>query len=99
MPRNFIFKKWKRYFIISLVCFLQSFFVYAKVTEQNSNYLIEEYYSTKDDALDACHNFAEKHGYVVSACNETSGNYNAGWLWAKYPTVISPMELGVFITI
>ncbi len=81
MMGNFIFKKWKRYFIIAnlfLFCFLQSFLSYAKVTEQNSNYIIEEYYPTKDDALNACHNFAAKHGYAVNACNETSGNYNAG---------------------
>lgn len=102
MIRSPIHGTWKKYLVYLLLFFIEfSPTVWARVTEllPGTHFRIEEYYILEQDALEACNNFATRHGYMGSTwCSlpYTGFSYNAGWLWAKYPTTIVPFELGSF---
>ena len=69
-----------------------------------SHYQLFEWYSTEEQALQACHNFAESHGYSGTSvclpfCCDSETNlpaYVAGWLWAENGVQKTPFTFGHF---
>ncbi|MFZ1852086.1 MAG: DUF6531 domain-containing protein [Nitrosomonas sp.] len=105
---NFVYKKRLIILILLLLLFVKSIIAFGKVTviTPNRDYLIEEYFVSKQEAKLACMNLATQHHYNGELfCNEHPDKYEIGSL--GYPEdgitvppfisdILPPFDLAIY---